>query len=88
MLLHSPPLQQVELLSVRSMILGKSPQITRELAVVTNSQQANTEFIQHAPEFLKAGGRKGDDSPAQQIEPPSIDSSVFDVANWRSFNSA
>ncbi|MDA3903307.1 MAG: carboxymuconolactone decarboxylase family protein [Desulfuromusa sp.] len=83
MLLHSPPFAtgwNCFLGAVRNDL--EVPAKLRELAICTVAilNGAEYEFIQHAPEFLKAGGQERQLTALQQIEPPNIDSSVFDVA--------
>ncbi|RLB72318.1 MAG: carboxymuconolactone decarboxylase family protein [Deltaproteobacteria bacterium] len=80
MLLHSPPFAtgwNNFLSTVRNDL--DIPAKLRELAicVVAILNGAEYEFIQHAPEFLKAGGTEDQLRALQQIDHPDLNSSLF-----------
>ncbi len=80
MLLHSPPFAagwNSFLGTVRNDL--KIPAKLRELAICTVAviNGAEYEFIQHSPEFLKAGGTAAQLDALQKIDPPDLNSLVF-----------
>jgi len=80
MLLHSPPFAagwNSFLGTVRNNL--EIPAKLRELAICTVAilNGADYEFIQHSPEFLKAGGTEAQLSALQQIAPSAPNSLVF-----------
>lgn len=82
MLLHSPPFASAWnnfLGSVRSAL--SVPAHLRELAIcaVAVLNKAEYEFIQHAPEFLKAGGREAQLTALREIDSSDPDSSEFTI---------
>ena len=82
MLLHSPAFAtgwNRFLGAVRNDL--KIPAKLRELAICTVAilNDAEYEFMQHSPEFLKAGGTKAQLTALQQIDPSAPNSLLFDA---------
>jgi len=82
MLLHSPPFAagwNNFLGTVRNNL--EIPAKIRELAICTVAilNKAEYEFIQHAPEFLTAGGQEEQLATLRQLESSNFNNSVFDM---------
>jgi len=82
MLLHSPAFAtgwNIFLGAVRNDL--EIPAKLRELAICTVAilNGADYEFMQHSPEFLKAGGTKVQLTALQQIDPSAPNSLLFDA---------
>ena len=83
MLLHSPPIARgwnTYMGSIRR-DLKVSP-ILRELAIcaIARLNRADYELLQHAPEFLAAGGRQSQLDALDAIDSAHLNSAVFDRA--------
>ena len=91
MLLHSPPIARgwnTYMGSIRR-DLKVSP-ILRELAIcaIARLNRADYELLQHAPEFLAAGGRQSQLDALDAIDSAHLNSAVFDRAELATLNLA